>query len=108
MVSSEKRATVGNYVYDAGRLFYKVNPRSKPLTQKLEHLAKAYPFIQLPLNLCEVYCTLEMEDIARPCDIPGYTKLQVPIEKAEARYAQFLEIWKDLTDWSEKIIQAVK
>lgn len=34
---------------------------------------------------------------------PGYAKIQVPIQQAQARYAEFLQIWQDLTTWSETL-----
>ena len=101
--SSEKRATRGNYVYDAGRLFYKPTEKARPLTKKLEQIGENFSFAQLSLGSFEALFTLEMEDIANTCALPSYAKLQVPIEQAKARYAQFLEIWKELTDWSERI-----
>jgi len=100
--SSEKKATDGNYAYDAGKLIYKNRSRANPLTQKLEQIGERFPFAQLSLNPSEVWFTLEMNDIAREYNMQGYAKWQVPIEQAKARYSQFLEIWKELTDWSAR------
>ena len=100
--SSEKKAIDGNYVYDAGKLLYKVHAQSSPLTKKLEQICERFSFAQLSSNPSEIWFALEMQDIANGCNIQGYTRLQVPIEQAKARYVQFLEIWKELTDWSEK------
>ncbi len=100
---SEKLAIDGHYVYDAGRLYYKTTPNSEPLKSKLIEICTKHSFATLTEREGDSKFILEMKDIALHCSERGYTELQVPIQLAERRYAEFLEIWRELTDWSKII-----
>ncbi len=89
-----------NQVYRAGRLWYEYTSKTEILTAKLNEIVLNNNFAELLKNN-EMQFTLEMQDIATPYNITGYAKKQIPIEKALARYNQFLAIWDNLTKWSE-------
>ena len=99
---SEKNAIEGNYAYDCGRLHYKEgNNKSLILTAKLKEITLINSFaVVKKIKDKSVEFILDMEDIAIHCDVKGYASSQVPIEKAKARYNQFLEIWGSLAKWS--------
>jgi hypothetical protein len=90
----------GFFVYRPGVLFY--DPRNaERLTAKLIETTERNKFAKLKRE--ENFCfELEMDDIAQVFEKRenGYARLQIPIQLAQERYAQFLQIWEDLTGWS--------
>ncbi len=104
-------AAAGNQVYQPGLLFYKNTPQADILTRKLEEITKLHSFAFLERKEgCDFY--LEMRDLVIPICNPQsaeekalfswpYSKKQIPAEKANKRYEEFLKIWAELTNWSE-------
>ena len=92
ILGSEKNALLGNYAYDCGRLQYEASDKALILTNKLKEITGVHSFARIKKNQDKsMEFILDMEDIAVPCKVTGYASLQVPLEKAQERYNQFLE-----------------
>jgi len=97
-------SSIGGYLaYQPGTLFY-MPKNAERLTARLEDATEKYPFAELRKNK-EFTFYLEMQDVSTNFKgfERGIARVQVTENEARERYAQFLQIWKELTTWSQKL-----